>query len=129
MTGGKDAYERELQRLEKLREQHKGEWLTYEIAMDYYRRAESMPGNDRSDTGRRNVLRKELQEKYGVTEIEAVNILSGYHIADYAERYRRIKELDVSCSLLPVDEVFMRILRNLDSSIRRVDDWIYDDDQ
>ncbi|MBR4182407.1 MAG: hypothetical protein IKQ56_01160 [Lachnospiraceae bacterium] len=128
MSGEKEAYEKEFQRLKKLREQHKGEWLTYEIAMDYYHRAESIPCNDRSDTGIRNVLRKEIQEKYGVTEIEAVNILSGYFIADYAERYRRIKELDVPRSMLSVDEIFMKILKNLDSSIKRMDDWIYDDD-
>lgn len=31
-----------------------------------------------------------MQEKYGVTELEAINILNGYHIRDYVERYYRI---------------------------------------
>ena len=36
-------------------------------------------------------LEKELQEKYGVTELEAINIINGYHHRDYVEKYYRIK--------------------------------------
>ncbi len=32
-------------------------------------------------------------EEYGVTQVEAINILNGYHIADYVNKYQRIQNL------------------------------------
>ncbi len=32
-------------------------------------------------------LRNELEREYGVTELEATNILNGYHISDYVKKY------------------------------------------
>jgi hypothetical protein len=33
----------------------------------------------------------ELQEKYGVTEVEAINILFEHNVSDYVDRYYRMK--------------------------------------
>jgi hypothetical protein len=33
----------------------------------------------------------ELQELYGVTELESINILFGYNVNDYVNRYYRMK--------------------------------------
>ena len=38
-------------------------------------------------------LMSELMEEYGVTQVEAINILNGYHIADYVNKYQRIQNL------------------------------------
>lgn len=35
----------------------------------------------------------ELIKIYGVTELEAINILNGYHLEDYADKYYKIKHL------------------------------------
>ena len=34
--------------------------------------------------------------KYGVTELEAINILNGKCISDYVEKYNRIKNLTIN---------------------------------
>jgi hypothetical protein len=39
------------------------------------------------DIGERRRLRQELQERCGTTELEAVNILNGYHIDVYCMKY------------------------------------------
>ena len=36
---------------------------------------------------------KELQDKYGVTELEAINILFENNVGDYVEKYYRIRNL------------------------------------
>ena len=38
-------------------------------------------------------LGEELQKKYGVTELEAINILRNYNVSDYVNKYYRIKNL------------------------------------
>ena len=34
-----------------------------------------------------------MQERYGLLEIEAINILNGFHAAFYVEKYRRIRDV------------------------------------
>lgn len=63
------------------------ELLTHEIAYTYRDRAEALPYNGMQDTGARRALRIELQERYGVTELEAVNIINGFHIDSYCMKY------------------------------------------
>ena len=72
---------------------HKGDWLTYEVAAAYRKKAEAYGYGNSELTGTRFCLYEELQEKYGVTELEAVNILNGRCITDYVEKYQRIKNL------------------------------------
>ena len=59
------------------------EVLTKEIAMEYMERARRLPLDDRQDIGKRWELRKELQTRYNLTELEAVNIINGFHISSY----------------------------------------------
>ena len=59
--------------------------LTLQLANEYLERARQLSGTE--DTGARRELRMELQHKYGVTEIEAINILNGMHIKQYLDKY------------------------------------------
>lgn len=83
-----------------IREAGKGkvpEVLTKEIANEYRDRAKLLPPNGLQDIGDRRKLRIELQERCDLTELEAVNIINGYHIGIYvaiaeqreAERIRK----------------------------------------
>lgn len=56
--------------------------LTLEVCEEYYKRACELGGFSQN-TGARRELRLELQEKYGLNEVETVNILNGYHFAEY----------------------------------------------
>ena len=67
------------------------EWLTLEVAKEFHKRADAL-GTSPNDVGAKRELRKELQEKYGLLEVEALNILNGYHLNAYVEKYRKIKE-------------------------------------
>lgn len=63
------------------------ELLTPKIANEYRDRVKALPYNGMQDIGEHRALRRELQERYGVTELEAVNILNGRHITDYCMKY------------------------------------------
>ena len=63
------------------------ELLTESIANEYRDRAAKLPYNGMQDIGERRRLRQELQERCGTTELEAVNILNGYHIDVYCMKY------------------------------------------
>ncbi len=76
--------------------EHGFEWLTYDIANRYYKKASEAKTPTNEMVGRLLELRDELVHKYGITEIEAINILYGYHISEYVEKYHRI------CNLIPV---------------------------
>ena len=74
--------------------QHKGEWLTAEIACEYGAKAwvyRVLSGNQ--CIGKLREFGKELQERYGVTEIEAINILFERNVADYVNKYYRMQHL------------------------------------
>lgn len=62
------------------------EWLTKKIATEYRKRALQL-SNDVEDVGERRKLRIELQERCGLTELEALNILNGNHIEEYVHKY------------------------------------------
>lgn len=63
------------------------ELLTPSIAYAYNQKAKTLPYNGMQDIGERRRLRQELQERCGTTELEAVNILNGYHIDVYCMKY------------------------------------------
>ena len=68
------------------------EVLTRKIANEYRDRARLLPPNGLQDIGDRRKLRIELQARCNLTDLEAVNIIKGYHIGDYvvlAERRER----------------------------------------
>lgn len=83
--------DKEMERLINEQRKHKGQWLTKEAVDYYYEQAQTCSGNDSQDIGQRRQLRKELQERFGLLEIEAVNILRGVHGAFYVEKYNRIR--------------------------------------
>ncbi len=71
------------------------EVLTRKIAIEYRDKARLLPPNGLQDIGDRRKLRVELQSRCNLTELEAVNIINGYHIGDYvvlAERREREKK-------------------------------------
>ena len=93
-----DKMERQLQKAQEIVNaayqwhiDHNYDWLTSDVAHEYRSRAEKLGGSI-NDTGARRQLREELQSKYGLTTVEATNILSGYHISEYVEKYRKISE-------------------------------------
>lgn len=59
------------------------EVLTRKIANEYRDMARLLPPNGLQDIGDRRKLRIELQARYNLTELEAINIINGYHIGDY----------------------------------------------
>ena len=65
------------------------ELLTKEIANEYKRRADILENNGLQDIGERRSLRLELQEKYGLTELQAINVLNGRNVTEYIAIYRR----------------------------------------
>lgn len=67
--------------------ERKKEWLTDEIAHEYRLKAVALSQNGRQDVGEMRRLRMELMDRCGVTEVEAINILNGYHINDYILKY------------------------------------------
>ena len=87
-----EAWESAVKRVEQLRAKHKGEWLTMDVAKKYRQLAAPfLAFYDGQNIKTVRELEKELQEKYGVTELEAINIINGYHHRDYVEKYYRIK--------------------------------------
>lgn len=72
---------------------HKEKWLTWEVAEKYHRRACALKMPTNEIKGETRELMLELMREYGVTQLEAVNILQGYHIADYVNKYYRIQNL------------------------------------
>lgn len=64
------------------------EQLTNQIVKEYQERAARIPPNGLQDIGERRSLRIELQNRCGLSEIEAVNILNGRNAKDYIAIYR-----------------------------------------
>jgi len=86
----KEKVDRAQKRIDEENAQHTGEWLTQEVCERYRDMAKSINEFDPQDVRKHRELRLELQEKYGLTEIEAINILNGNNIGDYVTKYRRI---------------------------------------
>lgn len=84
--------DREAERLINEKNKHKGEWLTFEACNYYREKAKAYNKVNGQDIGLKRKLRIELQNKYGLLDIEAINILNGFYISFYVEKYRRIKE-------------------------------------
>lgn len=59
------------------------EMLTKKIANEYRDKARLLPPNGLQDIGNRRKLRIELQLRCNLTELEALNIINGYHIEEY----------------------------------------------
>lgn len=80
--------------LEELRKQHVGEWLTEKVAYEYSTKAWIYRvQKDNQYAGMVRTLGEELQERHGVTELEATNIVLGNesNIRDYVNRYESMR--------------------------------------
>lgn len=86
----KEKEDRAQKRIDEEHAMHKGEWLTKEICLKYKEEAQSINEFDSQDVRKHKELRMELQERYGLTQIEAINILNGNNIADYVNKYNRV---------------------------------------
>lgn len=69
------------------------ELLTRAIAEEYRKRAKALPDTAGQDIRERRELRNELQNRCGITELQAVNILNGFHADSYiVSEYRKAAE-------------------------------------
>lgn len=80
-------------KLRRAYDKHKGEWLDTETAYEYFRRAQNLEPNGGQDIGEWRSLRIELQERYGLLELEAFNILRGLNIREYVGKYERMRDM------------------------------------
>ena len=108
----KNSYEKKLAKLKSQLENHKGEWLTIEACQEYYNRAQALPPNGCQDIGERRRLRIELQEKYGIAEIEAINIVNGFHFQEYVQNYDNIRGLRIPSEPSIPDRQYITIIQN-----------------
>ena len=77
------ASDKELERLLNEKNKHKGEWLTYEVCNYYREKAKKYNKVNSQDAGLKRELRLELQNRYGLLDIEAINILNGFYISNF----------------------------------------------
>lgn len=124
-----DEFEKKLQWLRKQKELHKGDWITQEIADAYFKRAQSLPYNGRQDIGERRQLRVELQEKYGLLELEAVNIINGFGIKDCVNKYYCIKNEIIHQKKDDNFETWLKFELKKENikSLKDVEDWNLDE--
>ena len=83
--------ERDRKYLEESLRYHKGKWLTKEAVAEYRKRMRNLSVTDMQLIGAKRELCKEFMEEYGITELEATNILNGFNISDYITKYERIR--------------------------------------
>ncbi len=94
-SNDKSELVKKINALKEKRRKHIGEWITYEDAKEYRDSAEKLPYNGFQDIGARRELRIECQERFGLTEGEAINIINGYNLREIVQVYENIKELRI----------------------------------
>ncbi|MDD3662251.1 MAG: hypothetical protein PHT84_00090 [Candidatus Pacebacteria bacterium] len=72
-------------------DKHIGEWITIEAIQNYQMKAKLINIHCNEDIGEVRDLRIEFQAKYGLTTLEAINLLNGMHVTDYLQKYYRIQ--------------------------------------
>lgn len=70
---------------------HKGKWLTMETVEKYQARVRMLDISSNEMIGTKYEIMLEIMAEYGVTQLEATNILNGFHVADYVNKYYRIQ--------------------------------------
>ncbi len=89
-----EAKETAMKRVRALNKKHRGAWLTKEVIHEYAAKALIYRLlTDNQYIGKVREYGMELQEKYGVTEQEAINIVMENRTEDYAYKYYKIKNL------------------------------------
>ena len=87
MEAGTKVKKNLIEYLLKEKAKHKGKWLTWDAVNEYRRRAQNLKKSSGEITKDLRLLVLELMDEYGVTEIEAINIVNGYNTADYVQKY------------------------------------------
>jgi len=83
--------EKDIEHLKKAYINHKGGWLTDEVVAEFQKLAVKLPHEEGQAIGEKRKLCIRLMEEYGVTELEAVNIINGNRTSDYVTKYHRIQ--------------------------------------
>ena len=94
MKNKKEKLSKDLQWLissKQYHDSHGYKYITMSVVDTYRKKALQIKNNTHEDTGEMRVLRIELQKEYGLTEIEAINILNGYAVSDIIKKYERIR--------------------------------------
>lgn len=68
--------------------------FTIEVAREYRKKAEMLPDNGMQDIGERRKLRVELQLKFGLPELVALNVVNGRHLMDAVMFYKRAQYMN-----------------------------------
>ena len=64
--------------------------ISYEVVQEYRKRALALETMGSDVVVWRYKLARELQLEYGVTQLEAINILNGHNVGDYIQKYESI---------------------------------------
>ena len=83
--------EEDLKWLKNSLKYHKGKWLTAEAVLHYRKLGAQLLDSGNYMSGERRALCLQLMDEYGVSEIEAFNIVNGYGGMDYVAKYERIR--------------------------------------
>ncbi len=103
------SYEDALARVIKEKESHNGRWITLEDANMYTKRASALRAAYGDQyVGMLRDLGEKLRREFDLTELEAFNILRGYHVKDYVTKYERIQN---EIPNLPQEENYLIILQ------------------
>ena len=90
-------------------------WITADICHMYRKKAEQLTSNGNQDIDEWRSLRIELQQKYGVTELQAFNILRGINVGEYVHDYA------MQNGVIPMTEEMKRRIEIKDAKIRKGD--------
>lgn len=85
--------EKDLEYLKKASRNHVGKWLTEEVVVEYQALAAKISDSNNQMIGEKRKLCIQLMNEYGLTEMEALNILNGHRAYDYIAKYERIRTL------------------------------------
>ena len=94
-------------------EEKKCEWLTEEICREYIKRAKELSPNNGLDIGQWRDLRIELQQRCNLPEIQAYNIIHGFHVREYVHMY------DILSGKIPMPEVMKKKLEMFSSILEK----------
>ena len=77
--------------LERKLKHHHGKWLDEDGVIKYQKLAQKLRDADPQLAGERRKLAIQFMDEYGITELEAINILNGHRAGDYIAKYQRIR--------------------------------------
>ena len=73
---------------------HRGKWINEKVVREYQAKAMVWRAlSDYQNVQKVREIAKELQQEYGLTELEAINILNERNVRDYLNKYYRIQNM------------------------------------